>query len=147
MARTNRLMLLLLQFIPLLCLILPTLQSVEDGSQIKLLYAARDADEPSQYARVITSAEDFHRFKRSVPSAGGTAASTATASAVATAAAASSAESTTITSQPKPSITPQSFAATDSMQNAQNIKTVVRTPTDRPSIVAVIYLESIFVFV
>lgn len=126
MARLNC---LLLRLFPLLCLILPTLQSARYGFPPDFLHVDMQDEGQSQLGRRIDSAYGFNEFvrsKRSVKILPG--ADAAVAAAAATTADVKKTESTT-TSQPKPATattSSQPFGASDSMQNAKNIATMVR---------------------
>lgn len=133
MARLNC---LLLRLFPLLCLILPTLQSARYGFAPDFLHVDMQDEGQSQSGRRIDSAYGFNEFVRSkrsvkiLPGAGASAA----AAAAATTADVKKTESTT-TSQPKPATantSSQPFGASDLMQNANNIATMVRIFPDSP---------------
>lgn len=119
---------------PLLCFILPTLQSARHGFPPDLLHVNAQDELEARSGQLINSISGFTEFvrsKRSVkfsPGAGDSAA----AAAAATTADIKKTEPTT-TSQPKPSMTnasSQPFGASDSIQNAKNIVTMVSTQSN-----------------
>lgn len=125
--------LLLLRLFPLLCLILPTMQSARHGFPPDLLHVNAQDELEARSGQLINSASGFNEFVRSkrsvkfLPGAGDSVA--AAAAAAATTADVKKTEPTT-TSLPKPSMTnasSQPFGASDSIQSAKNIVTMVST--------------------
>lgn len=128
--------LLLLRLFPLLCLILPTLQSARHGFPPDLLHVNAQDELEARSGQLINSVSGFNEFVRSkrsvnfLPGAGDSAA----AAAAATTADIKKTEPTT-TSQPKPSMpnaSSQPFGASDSIQNAKNIVTMVSAQSNHP---------------
>lgn len=134
-----RLRCLLLRLFPLLCLISPTLQSVRYGFPPDALHVDMQDERQSSTGKLIDSVygfEELIRTKRNVkilPGAGDGAAASLAAAAAATAAATDVKKTDSpTTSSPKPFANDKSshsFGASDSMQNAKNIATMVRTST------------------